>query len=175
MKELIVIDDFLSEEDHHKIFTTTVKAPYMPIDDSITDEFPDPLSGQSGYNAKEDIDGETTQILLEQAMMHNELIPIVSTKYMLTIFNKYDPKTPTYFHWDTKSPESGWTLIYFPHTHEYNFKMGGETQILVDNQIVGVLPLPNRLMAFDGSLWHKGTSFTHDDYRYSVAIQFNDG
>ena len=168
MKDLIVIDDFLSKEDHHKIYDLTMKRKWH----TTNDEGDDPLSGQSGYNSHDDDgQGEGTQIIIKECLKHEKLIEILKTNYMRTTYNKYDPKTPTYFHTDT---DGGWTLVYFPHISEYNFQMGGETQILISNTIVGVLPLPNRLMAFEGSLNHKGTSFTNNQYRYSLAIQFRD-
>ncbi len=170
MKKLIVIDDFLLKEDHHEIYNLTMERKWNPIDDSKDD----PLSGQSGYNSGDDFNERGTQIILSECISEPELKKVVTTTYNQTLYNMYDPKTPTYFHYDTELPESGWTIIYFPDIAEYDFRMGGETQILVDNQIVGVLPLPNRLMAFDGSLWHKGTSFTNNQLRYSLAIQFRD-
>jgi len=171
MKELIVIDDFLPKEDHHEIYNLTMERKWSsPIND-LPD---DPLSGISGVNSNEPFHGRSTQIILSECISESELKKIVTTNYHQTLYNKYDPKTPTYFHIDKQYPESGWTIIYFPDIAEYDFRMGGETQILVDNQIVGVLPLPNRLMAFDGSLMHKGTSFTNNQPRYSLAIQFRD-
>ena len=171
MKNLFVIDDFLSKEDHHEIYNLTMEREWNP---PINDSPEDPLSGSSGYNSGDGFHERGTQIILSECLVYPNLRNILETEYLQTLYNKYDPKTPTYFHWDTKLPESGWTLIYFPDIAEYDFRMGGETQILVDNQIVGVLPLPNRLMAFDGNLWHKGTSFTNNQLRYSLAIQFRD-
>ena len=168
MKELIVIDDFLSKEDHHKIYELTLKREWNPVDDTEDD----PLSDQSGYNSCDTFQEEGTQIILSECLEYPNLKKAITTNYFKSIYNKYDPKTPTYFHRD--NDDGGWTFIYFPHICEYNYQMGGETQILVDNQIVGVLPLPNRLMVFDGSLQHKGTSFSNDQSRYSLAIQFQD-
>ena len=168
MKELIVIDNFLSEEDLHIIYELTMKRKWNPVNDTEDD----PLSGQSGYNSGDAFHERGTQIILSECLAYPNLRKILETTYLQSIYNKYDPKTPTYFHVDCE--KGGWTLIYFPDIVEYNYQMGGETQILVDNQIVGVLPLPNRLMAFDGSLNHKGTSFTNDQARYSLAIQFRD-
>tara|TARA_Y100000385_G_scaffold276113_1_gene321448 strand:- start:267 stop:773 length:507 start_codon:yes stop_codon:yes gene_type:complete len=168
MKELIVIDDFLSKEDHHEIYNLTMKRKWNSINDSEDD----PLSGQSGYNSGDRFHERGTQIILSECLVYPNLKKILETEYGQTLYNKYEPKTPTYFH--TDSDDGGWTLIYFPDIAEYDYQMGGETQILVDNQIVGVLPLPNRLMAFDGSLMHKGTSFTNNQLRYSLALQFGD-
>jgi len=168
MKELIVIDDFLSKEDHHKFYELTLKREWTPA----YDERDSPFTSPSGYSSITSFEDGEVQLLLSQCAMHSQLETVIASYYWQSFYNKYDPKTPTYFHHDTEV--GGWTLIYFPDISEYHYQMGGETQILVDNQIVGVLPLPNRLMAFDGSKMHKGTSFTNDQPRYSLAIQFQD-
>jgi hypothetical protein len=168
MKELIVIDDFLSDEHHHELYELTLAQDFQPVNDQKDNH----LSGISGYNSIVPFQDRGVQIILSACLEHSQLLPAISTSFGQAIYNKYDPRTTTYFHYDGE--ESCWTLIYFPHFCDYNYQMGGETQILVDNQIIGVLPLPNRLMAFDGSLMHKGTSFTHDQPRYSLALQFGD-
>jgi len=167
MKELIVIDDFLSKEDHHKFYELTLKREWNPVHD----ERDSPFTSQSGYCSMTSFEDEEVQLLLSQCAMHSQLETVIASYYSQSLYNKYDPKKPTYFHVD---PGAGWTIVYFPHTQEYDIQMGGETQILVNNQIVGVLPIPNRLIAFDGGLQHKGTSFGYYQARYSFAIQFSD-
>lgn len=167
MKELIVIDDFLSKKDHLEIYHLTMKRKWNPVNDNPNAS----LSGISGYNSNDTFHELGTQIIINECLDHLSLKEIISTSYATTFYNKYDPQTVTYFHNDW---EHGWTLIYFPDIEKYNYQMGGETQILIDDAIRGVLPLPNRLMAFDGSLMHKGTSFSTDKPRYSLAIQFRD-
>ena len=54
-----------------------------------------------------------------------------------------------------------------------NWKLddGGETQFLIDNQIKGVLPIPNRIVGFDANILHKATTF-RNNHRFTLAIKF---
>ncbi len=167
MKDLIVIDDFLPEEEHRAIYNRLMTREWGAVDDNPND----PLSDISGYNSSEEFTGPSTQTIMDYCLEYDFLRDIVQNSHRVSLYNKYDPKTPTYFHTDGLS---GHTLIYFPDIAKYNFMMAGETQILIDDHITGVLPVPNRLVAFNGQLWHKGTSFTHDQPRYSFAIQFRE-
>ena len=49
---------------------------------------------------------------------------------------------------------------------------GGETQFLIDDEIKGVLPLPNRIIGFDANLLHRATSF-RDNHRFTLAAKFS--
>jgi hypothetical protein len=62
------------------------------------------------------------------------------------------------------------TFLYYPNIC-WNLNDGGETQILVDDQIYGILPIPNRIIKFDASLLHRATAF-RDTHRFSVAIKY---
>ena len=48
---------------------------------------------------------------------------------------------------------------------------GGETQFLIDDEIKGVLPLPNRIVGFDSNLLHN-LSF-RDNHRFTLAAKFS--
>jgi hypothetical protein len=48
---------------------------------------------------------------------------------------------------------------------------GGETQFIVDNEIYGVTPVPNRMVYFDASILHRATSF-RNRHRFTVAIKY---
>ena len=55
---------------------------------------------------------------------------------------------------------------------EYNeLNEGGETQFLISNEIKGILPIPNRMVIFNGLIYHKATSF-RNQHRYTIAIKF---
>lgn len=166
--EILNFDDFLDEEDHHKIWEDCVSQDYKPMIDH-----PDISDKPSGALSPLSLTDSSVKILMEACLGIPELKWVLKTKYRKALFNKYFPKEPTYFHYD--APESGTTLVYFPNVEETSFHFGGETQVLKKNQeLVGVFPKPNRLMVFNGSLWHKGNSFTNDTDRYSLAIQFED-
>jgi hypothetical protein len=73
----------------------------------------------------------------------------------------------SYFHTDG---EVGTTFLYYPN-ETWDLDDGGETQFFIDERLYGILPIPNRLVAFNASLLHKATSF-YDRHRFSVAIKY---
>jgi hypothetical protein len=50
-----------------------------------------------------------------------------------------------------------------PHHH-------GETQLLINGEIRGILPLPNRMLVFDGRLLHRATSY-QTRTRHTIAAK----
>jgi len=82
--------------------------------------------------------------------------------------NCFAPSENPYFHTDG---ENGITFLYYPNT-EWNLNDGGETQFLIDDNIYGIIPLPNRLVMFPANIWHKATSF-RNHHRFSIAIKYS--
>jgi hypothetical protein len=52
-----------------------------------------------------------------------------------------------------------------PHDH-------GETQLLIGGEIRGILPLPNRMLVFDGRILHRATSFQRR-VRHTIAAKLD--
>ena len=48
----------------------------------------------------------------------------------------------------------------------------GETQFLIDGEIKGILPKPNRMLGFDADLLHRATTF-RDKHRFTIAIKYS--
>ena len=53
--------------------------------------------------------------------------------------------------------------VWTPHHH-------GETQLLINGEIRGILPLPNRMLVFDGRLLHRATPF-QTRTRHTIAAK----
>ena len=83
--------------------------------------------------------------------------------------NCFAPTENPYFH---KDGVSGYTLLFYP-TIDWNLDEGGETQFIINNEIKGVLPIPNRMVAFSANILHKATSF-RSNHRFTLAIKYND-
>ena len=62
--------------------------------------------------------------------------------------------------------------LYYFTNHVWGVHDGGETQFLIDDEIKGVLPLPNRIVGFDSNLLHRATSF-RDNHRFTLAAKFS--
>ena len=82
--------------------------------------------------------------------------------------NCFAPSENPYFHTDGDPGDI--TFLYYP-TTRWELNDGGETQFLVDNEIYGVTPVPNRMVYFDASIFHRATTF-RNKYRFTVAIKY---
>lgn len=82
--------------------------------------------------------------------------------------NCFAPSENPYFHTDGDPGDI--TFLYYP-TPRWELNDGGETQFLVDNEIYGVTPVPNRMVYFDASVLHRATAF-RNKHRFTVAIKY---
>jgi hypothetical protein len=49
--------------------------------------------------------------------------------------------------------------------------MGGETQFVIDDEIKGVFPIPNRMVMFNANILHRATTF-RSRHRFTLAIKY---
>ena len=82
--------------------------------------------------------------------------------------NCFAPSEKPYFHTDG---DKGITFLYYVND-SWQLDDGGETQIIIDNEIKGILPIPNRLVGFDANLLHKATTF-RNKHRFTIAIKLS--
>ena len=80
--------------------------------------------------------------------------------------NCFIPNEKTFYHTDWPH---GVTCLYYTNLN-FNKEEGGETQFLINNEIKGILPIPNRMVIFDATLEHKATSF-NSDRRFTIALK----
>ena len=81
--------------------------------------------------------------------------------------NLFTPGEQPFWHRDGKT---GLTFLYYPNlVWEPNFL--GETQFMIEGEIRGIVPKPNRLVGFDANLLHRATTF-RKDHRFTIAIKF---
>jgi hypothetical protein len=80
--------------------------------------------------------------------------------------NCFAPTEKPYFHTDG---DKGITFLYYANS-DWQLDDGGETQIIINNEIKGILPIPNRLVGFDANLVHKATTF-RNKHRFTIAIK----
>ena len=85
--------------------------------------------------------------------------------------NSFAPSENPYFHTDSKVHSDITCLYYVNDTWELND--GGATELYIDGNIVGVAPLPNRLLYFSADIQHRATTF-RDRYRFTLAIKYTD-
>ena len=82
--------------------------------------------------------------------------------------NCFAPNENPYFHVDGE----GYTFLYYCDNEEFDLNEGGETQFLVDNDLMGVLPVPNRMVIFDGTIKHRATTY-RSRHRFTIAIKYS--
>jgi hypothetical protein len=82
--------------------------------------------------------------------------------------NCFAPSENPYFHTDGDPGDI--TFLYYP-TKEWQLNDGGETQFLINNEIYGVTPVPNRMVYFDASILHRATAL-RNKHRFTVAIKY---
>jgi hypothetical protein len=82
--------------------------------------------------------------------------------------NCFAPSETPNFHIDGLT---GYTFLYYPIMREHEVNDGGETIFFVENDLMGILPISNRMVVFDATILHKATSF-RNDYRFTVAIKY---
>jgi len=158
--EVNFADDFLSKTEHDVVqnYCLSAKFKYGEVDDYELDHPPTGMVHEIP---------ETEFVYkMFRKHIHDRLKFTHEMKLYRMYVNIFAPNENPYFHQDG----DGITFIYYPNK-DYNMQWGGETQIVVDNNIHGVIPIPNRLLFFNGNLWHRATSF-RDTHRFTVAIKY---
>jgi hypothetical protein len=89
-----------------------------------------------------------------------------SSKLQRAYVNLFFPNEKPYFHEDGDV-----TTYLFYINPPTSIDEGGETQFLIDGEIVAFLPKPGRMIEFDGKLLHKATSFRNIP-RITLAMKF---
>jgi len=88
--------------------------------------------------------------------------------------NLYSPGENSYFHTDNEEGDDwytyGYTLLYYP-TDKWDLGDGGETQFYDGDRVIGIPPLPNRLVKFKVPILHRATPFLNK-HRFSVAFKY---
>ena len=103
--------------------------------------------------------------------MYQELEKLFSKPWKLARFfvNRFEAKEIPQFHRDMNAV----TCLLYADADTWHFDDHGETQLLVNGEVRGILPRPNRLLVFDGYLMHRATSFQNRT-RHTISVQMNE-
>ena len=159
LKDKIKYDDnFLTPEEFVKVYDYCHKAQYSYGE---ADDYGLPPTGMiNQIQAREDI-----FVMFKQRL--KEKIPeLRGLSFYRMYVNIFAPGENPYFHQDGK----GLTCLYYANW-DWQLQDGGETQFYIDGNILGVPPVPNRLVVFDGMIQHRATSF-RNKHRFSIAIKY---
>jgi hypothetical protein len=156
-----IVDNFFSDEIHQSILQYCLNSSYTYGE---SDNLDTPPTGMiSNIFESSEIYGFFNTKISEK------FTEVLNKQIYRMYINCFAPSENPYFHIDGSTEDI--TFLYYPNM-SWNCDDGGETQILIDNQIIGILPLPNRIVRFDASLLHKATSF-RNQYRFTIAIKYN--
>lgn len=162
MKDSIkIINNFFEEEIHNKINEKCLNSSYTY---GQADNLHTPPTGM----VSRILDNEEIYKIFSYQISNKFSEISDKNVYRMYIQNFATSENP-YFHRD--GPPGSITFIYYPNL-SWDVDDGGETQIIIDDQIVGIFPLPNRIIKFDADLLHKATPF-RDKHRFTVAIKYS--
>ena len=154
---MIIIDDFLDKKDLQYVIDYCLKSSYTYGERDLKTHPPTGMVHEIKRF-------EYIYKFFESKIRDSNLVKEMNLYRMYV--NCFSPSENPYFHIDG---DDGLTFLYY--VDEWKLDDGGETQFLIDNEIKGVLPIPNRIVGFDANIWHKATSF-RDKHRFTLAIKF---
>jgi hypothetical protein len=155
-----IIDNFLSTFDYNEIVSYCKTSDYYYGE---TDDGDTPCTGMtSEINLCSDL----------SLLFHTKLIDHRNDFKHLNMYRMYlncfSPNENPYFHIDG---DSGITCLYYP-TENWTYNEGGETQFIINDEIKGILPIPNRMVIFNANILHRATSF-RNKHRFTIAIKYS--
>ena len=167
-------DNFLSPAEHTLVMDYCRRANYVwgesDRQDTPTTGLISPIADSDNaiYSEMAGLQDTTTeeiyQILLKASQ---KFVPDLSIFRMY--INCFAAGENPHFHKDSDNNEDV-TFIYYP-----NFDWGpddhGETQLLINDTIYGIVPKPNRAVYFTASIDHRATSFRFG-HRFTIAIKY---
>jgi hypothetical protein len=160
MNKIVTIDDFFKKETHLDLNKFCFNASYN-FNEFDRSGVP-PIGGSYVINSQDKIFN-----FLSDNIKNNVEILKNTSCYRQTI-NIFLPNENPYFHTDSEG--LSYTCLYYPNLN-YDLDEGGETQFIINGEIKGILPKPNRLVIFDGRIQHRATSF-RTQHRFTYAIKY---
>ena len=163
MDKYKIIDNYLSISDYQLIWNTVKTAPFFAYE-KYKDGTVEEASASSINRGAEQPVGMTSNL-------GTDLFPMkmYNAIQQRCYFNYYGPSEWAHFHTDDDDPES-LTLIYYP-CPTYPIDEGGCTELLIDDEIVGIRPLCNRALVFKANILHRATPYK-TKARYTVAVKY---
>lgn len=152
-----IFDNFFEEEVHKNIFSYCQKALYTYGE--VDYPWTPPVGMISGINSTD---------YLFKLFEDKKIDSLSEYKPYRMYINCFAPNENPFFH---KDGDSGFTVLYYPNL-DWDVNEQGETQFLINQEIRGILPIPNRLVKFDATLLHRATCF-RTKHRFTVAIKYN--
>ena len=163
--ELYTKDNFLEDKHHYKsyLYASNTSARWGEYDDR-----PDRPSGLTvNIREHEPIYKKFNQVARDSFSCLTEDFECIRM-YVNVFFPGECPR----WHFDTVPVDGleAYTVLYYPQ-HHWERNEGGCTEFWCEDHTYGSLPLPNRAVCFDGTIWHRATPFS-ENVRYTYAIKY---
>ena len=155
-----IIDNFLDRKDVEFVFEYCFTSSYNYGE---TDNERTPPTGMV-----HSIESDEIIYNLFESKIRDSYDMVKGMKLCRMYINCFAPSENPYFHTDGNDL----TFLYYVNDRTWGINDGGETQFLIDDEIKGVIPLPNRIVGFDSKLLHRATSF-RDHHRFTIALKFS--
>tara|TARA_B100000287_G_C20203597_1_gene611066 strand:- start:42 stop:524 length:483 start_codon:yes stop_codon:yes gene_type:complete len=159
MSSIEIRDNFLEQADAQRVLEYCVRSPYT-YGEVDTPQTP-PTGMVHEIQRDEDI------YKLFESRIRNFKPGLKKLNLYRMYVNCFSPSENPYFHTDG---DKGVTFLYYVND-QWTLNEGGETQIIINDEIRGVLPLPNRIVGFNANLLHRATSF-RSMHRFTLAVKF---
>ena len=179
MKGISIHDNFLSKEDQDFVIEYCLQSPYFS---GITDNPDTPATGM--YSPIYENGAVVNLLKVTDVLNPPRVFDLFHSRFQkefssLTVnmklaemyVNSFAPTELPYFHIDIDDNNEGRTFLYYAN-QDWNVNDGGETQFLIDDEIYGVLPIPNRMVTFDAKILHRATSF-RNRFRFTLAARYS--
>ena len=168
-KTLEVIDDFFISKEYLNVVKYCCEADYYWGERDTEQSSPTGMVHEI-YDCEDKPVEENNQWIYDLFFENtNHLCP--NLKLYRMYVNSFAPGENPYFH--TDSVDSGdLTFLYYVPSADWDINDGGETQFYYNGDMIGVTPVPNRMVYFDATILHRATSF-RDRWRWTVAIKFS--
>lgn len=165
--DIEIKDNFLENYEHHQVLQECRNSTYVygETDNQDTSD-PVPPTGMTSHLEQGDICFDILKDKIDIVFPELKLIDSNPVSYI----NCYSPREDSYFHTDTEENYTGYTLIYYPNL-KWDIHDDGETEFYVDGKIIGIPPIPNRIIKFKVPVLHRATPFV-DRHRFSVAFKY---
>jgi hypothetical protein len=154
------VDNFLPKETYDHVIKYCLRAPYYYGD---KDNYDTPETGMVSKISSKNIIFETFDILIQ-----NKIEEVKDFTLDRMYINCFAPREQCFYHTDG---DSGITCLFYVNPDYKNVNDGGETQFIVENNSINILPIPNRLVIFNANILHRATPFK-EKHRFTIAIKY---
>ena len=164
------IDDFLEQLQFYSLVEYCLMSPYR------FGETDGPNTPPTGMISDISQDEQIYSFLDNEVKLKVDAVKDLNLYAMY--INYFTPGENPYFHTDH---DTGITCLYYLGpvkaltqrwtTPPYHVNEGGETQFILDDKSINILPMPNRLSFFDANILHRATSFRTYS-RFTIALKY---